>query len=94
MRKRQRSIGALIGRALLLVVGVVGGLAALDASVVFVFLAMGALLGHRLNPYIGLFMFIAVPAMIAAGAALAYSAYRLMTSRESAPDEDAHEVRV
>lgn len=87
MWKRERSLGALVGRIFLLIVGVGSGLFALDALVVLVFLALGALFGHRLNPYIGLLMFVALPAAVAAGATIAYSAYLVLKSGASQPDE-------
>ena len=77
MRNGERSVGARLGRALILIAGVVGALAAFDAVLLFLVLLTAAVFGDALNPYIGLLLFVALPIAVIAGGAMAWTAYTI-----------------
>ena len=50
---------------------------AVDALLLFVFVAANALLGGELNPYSGVLLFVIVPLLVAIGAGCAWAAYQV-----------------
>lgn len=94
MRNRERSVGARLGRALILIVGVLGALAALDAVLMVLVLLAAAILGDGLNPYIGLLTFVALPLAVVLGGALAWMSYLLVAGRAAQPEADRHHARL
>jgi hypothetical protein len=94
MWSRQRSVGTRVGRGLILTVGVLGGLVAFDAILLFLVLLAAALVIAPPNPYIGLFMFVGVPILVVLGTALAWIAYRVLRDRAPEADGEGHEVHV
>ena len=73
MPNRDRFLDARFTRTLIVVAGVLGGLAALDAI-----LLLPVLLLASSNPYIGLVTFVALPVAAVVGSALAWTAYTLL----------------
>lgn len=61
-------------RTLIVFMGVLGALAVFDAALLFVVLLFAAP-----SPYVGLLMFVAVPAAMVVGAILVWTSYRLLT---------------
>ena len=92
MRNRDRSVVESLGRALLLVVGIIGALAAVDAVVLFVYFLIAGILIEAPGPYAGLLMLVALPGVAAIGAALAWAAYAVLHDVSSPRDEhrEAH----
>jgi hypothetical protein len=76
MGNRARTFGERFGRTVVVIVGVLGALAAFDAVLLFVVL----LLAGPVTPYIGLLMFVAVPSAVALGGTLAWAAFVLVES--------------
>ena len=66
-----------IVRVTLVAAGLLGLFIAADALFLAVLILVSAVLGGTLNPYAGLFLFIAVPILVAVGAGAAWAAYRL-----------------
>ena len=91
MRDRDRSFLTLVLRALLLAVGVIGGFAAIDA--VFLLLVLAGLFVLAPNPYMGLILFVGLPLVGLAGAALVATAYAVLRDRAPSSRGD-HHVRV
>jgi hypothetical protein len=92
MRNRERSIGARLGRALIIIVGVLGALAAFDAVLIVLVLLASAIFEGALNPYIGLLTFVALPFAVAFGIAVAWTAYAHVAGRPSQSVADTHHV--
>lgn len=94
MRSRHRSPGARVGRGLILTIGVLGGLVAFDAILLFLVLLAVVLVIGPPKPYIGLFLLVGVPILVVLGAALAWIAYRILRDRAPEAEGAGHEVRV
>lgn len=88
MRNRVRSIGEHLGRPLIIIIGVLGGIAALDAVLVFLFLLVGPLFAAVQNPYIGL-MVVALPVVALIGGTVAWAAYLVL--QDGAPVSEAEQ---
>jgi hypothetical protein len=85
MRNRVRSIGEHLGRPLIIIIGVLAGMAAVDAVLVFLFLLFSPLFAAVQNPYIGL-MVVALPVVALIGGTVAWAAYLVL--QENAPVSD------
>ena len=81
MRNAQRSFGTRVGRALILIMGLVGASAAVDAILLFLCLPFFAIVVGLSNPYIGLLMFVALPFVTILGGAVAWIAYAIVNDR-------------
>ena len=81
MRNHARSLGERIGRAIIIGLGAMGALAALDALALFVFLLFATAFVAPLGPYIGLLIFVAVPLTVVIGGALAWAGYHVLMER-------------
>ncbi|HEY7190658.1 MAG TPA: hypothetical protein VH436_29100 [Vicinamibacterales bacterium] len=92
MRNRDRSFAARVGRGLLLAAGIVGGLALVDAVVLFFVFLMAAMVSDRPSPYIGI-VFVGLPIIALTGvgvAAIAYAVLRKRAPRLPADRDHAH----
>ena len=67
-------------QALIIIMGVLGVLAAVDAAILFV-----VLLVVPPTPYLGLLMFVVAPMVGVGGVALAWLAYQLHTRQTTSP---------
>jgi hypothetical protein len=92
MRTHGRSFARRLGRGLLLVTGVMGGLAVVDAVLLFVFflVLVPTLVA---SPYIGLVL-VGLPFVAIVGGALAVIAYVVLSDGAPSPSNDDHHVRV
>ena len=90
MRNQEHSVIAGLGRSLLLVVGVLGAFAAVDAVVLFVYFLVAAILIEAPGPYAGLLMLVVLPGVAAIGVALAWTAYVLV--HQASPRDEGREV--
>jgi len=77
MRNRDRSVVASVGRALLVVAGIIGAFATVDAVVLFAFFLIAGILIETPGPYAGLLL-VALAGVAAIGAALAWAAYAVL----------------
>jgi hypothetical protein len=77
-----------MARVILAGAGLLGLFLALDAVFLSVLLIVNTLIGGDLNPYAGLFLFVVVPVVVAAGGVGAWGAYRLwlIVPRQSPED--------
>lgn len=75
MGKHPGPLGERVGRGVIVVLGMLGGLAALDAVLLFFFLLFVPVFVTPSNPYIGLVLFIVVPLTVVVGSALAWAGY-------------------
>ena len=89
MRNRDRSSRRRFGRTLILVIGVLGGFAALDAILLVPILLLAVP-----NPYVGLLTLVALPLVAVGGGALAWTAFTLLTEAAGDVEADGHEVQV
>jgi hypothetical protein len=87
MRNRDRSLVVSVGRASLLVVGIIGAFAAVDATLLFVYFLLAAILIEAPGPYAGLLMLVALPGVAAIGAVVAWTAYAVLHDASSPRDE-------
>jgi hypothetical protein len=93
MRTHERSFTGRLGRGLWLISGVMGGLALLDAVLLFLFfLVLVPTSAATAHPYIGFVLFVALPVLAVVGATLAAIAYMLSSDGESSPSSDEHHV--
>lgn len=91
MRNRERAFGERLWRAVVIGFGVLGGLAAIDAVLLFSFLVVAAVFFEAPNPYIGLLIFVVCPAVAVFGGAMAWTAYWILKRR--APQSQADRPR-
>ena len=94
MGNRERPIGKRVARALILTVGVLGGLMAVDAVLLFLVLLLAPVFIAPANAYIGLVLFVVVPILAGLGGVLAWSAYALLKERTPDVAHHGHQVRV
>jgi hypothetical protein len=87
MRNREHSVVAGLGWSLLLVVGVLGAFAAVDAAVLFVYFLIAAILIEAPGPYAGLLMLVVLPGVAAIGVALAWAAYTVLHGVSASSDQ-------
>jgi hypothetical protein len=89
MRNSERPRGKRLWRVLLIALGLLGGLAVLDASLLFLVLLLSAIVIAPLSPYIGLLMLVALPLAVIVGGVIAWTAYTLLNDRAAGhgPDE-------
>jgi hypothetical protein len=92
MRTQERSFTARLGQGLLLISGVMGGLALVDAVLLFVFFLVMPTSVATPNPYIGVVLFVALPVLAVVGATLAAIAYMVSSGGERSPSGDEHHV--
>jgi predicted membrane metal-binding protein len=92
MRNRERSFGKRLGRGLILIGGLLGALAAVDALLLFSVLLLAAIFIDVPNPYIGLVIFLGLPFTAVFGGALAWTAYTVLM--DGAPESDITDLRV
>jgi len=85
MRNHARPLGTRIGRAVIIGLGALGALAALDASALFLFLLFAAAFVAPSGPYIGLILFVVVPLTVVVGGALAWAGYYVLTEQPEEP---------
>ena len=90
MRNRFRPLGKRAGRGVIIGLGAVGALVALDAFALFVFLMFATTFGASLGPYIGLLSFVVAPLIMVMGSALAWAGYEAWLERPEEP-HSAHE---
>jgi hypothetical protein len=91
MRNRDRSVVVGVGRALLLVAGIIGAFAAVDATFLFVYFLIAGILIEAPGPYTGLLMLVVLPAVAVLGIALAWTAY-VMLHDVASPRGDRREA--
>ena len=91
MRNRDRSVVVSVGRALLLVAGIIGAFAAVDATFLFVYFLIAGILIEAPGPYTGLLLLVVLPAVAVLGIALAWTAY-VMLHDVSSPSGDRREA--
>jgi hypothetical protein len=93
MRIHERSFSGRLGRGLLLISGVMGGLALADAVLLFFFfLVLVPRSAATPNPYIGFVLFVALPVLAVVGATLAALAFMVSSDGEQPPSADEHHV--
>lgn len=93
MRTHERSFTGRLGRGLLLISGVMGGLALVDAVLLFFFfLVLVPRSAATPNPYLGFVLFVALPMLAVVGAALAAIAYMVSSDGEPQPSGDEHHI--
>lgn len=81
-------------RVILIVLGLLGGLAVFDAVLLFLVLLLSAIVIAPLSPYIGLLMLVALPLAAIAGSAVAWTAYTLLTDHAAGHGPDEHHLPV
>jgi hypothetical protein len=94
MRNRERAFGARLRRGVVIVLGVFGGFAAIDAILLFLFLLLWTVFVAMPSPYIGLLMFVALPFIAIIGGALAWTAYTVWNDRAPESPSDRHHAAV
>jgi uncharacterized membrane protein len=92
MRNRERAFGERLWRAAVIAFGMLGAFAAIDAILFFFFLVGAVIVFAPPSPYIGLLMFVALPAAAVVGAAVAWTAYQVLTRRTLQSQADKHHV--
>jgi len=93
MRTHERSFTVRLGQGLLLISGVMGALALVDAVLLFFFfLVLVPRSVATPNPYIGVVLFVALPMLAVVGAILAAIAYMVWSDGEPSPSGDEHPV--
>jgi hypothetical protein len=92
MRNRERAFGERLWRATVVGFGLLGAFAAIDAILFFFFLVGAAIVFEPPSPYIGLLMFVVLPVAAVIGAAVAWTAYQLLTRRTLQSPADKHHV--
>ena len=90
MRNRFQPLGKRVGRGVIIGLGAMGALAALDAFALFVFLMFATTFGASLGPYIGLLTFVVAPLIMVIGGVLAWAGYEAWLERGEEP-HTAHE---
>jgi hypothetical protein len=88
---RERAFGERLWRAVVITAGILGGFAAIDAIFLFLFLVAAAFFA-ALNPYIGVVMFIVLPAIAALGGGTAWAAYCSLKRRRPRSQADPHQA--
>jgi uncharacterized membrane protein HdeD (DUF308 family) len=88
---RERAFGERLWRAVVITAGILGGFAAIDAIFLFLFL-VGAALFADLNPYVGLVMFVLLPAITVLGGGTAWAAYCSLKRRTPRSQADPHQA--
>ena len=91
MRNRDRSVVVSVGRALLLVAGIIGAFAAVDATFLFVYFLIAGVLIEAPGPYAGLLILVVLPAVAVLGIALAW-AVDVMLHDVSSPRDQGREA--
>ena len=86
MRNRDRSVVRRIARGLLLVSGIIGAFAAVDATFLFAYFLIAGILIASPGPYAGL-LILALPAVAVLGIALAWAAYVMLHDVSSPRDQ-------
>jgi len=104
MRTHQRSLRERLGRGFFIVLGLLGGLALVDAVLMFLVLLLAAIFIDVPAPYVGLLMFIVLPLVAVIGGALAWTGYSVLIDRAPEPEDrptgftesapDSHHVHV
>jgi len=94
MRNGKRSFGTRVGRALIIIVGLLGASAAVDAILLFVCLPFFAIFLGLSNPYLGLLLFVALPFVTILGGAVAWTAYVVLTDRAPTSEAGGHHIHV
>jgi drug/metabolite transporter (DMT)-like permease len=92
MRNHERAFGERLWRAAVIAFGMLGAFAAIDAILFFFFLVGAVIVFAPPSPYIGLLMFVALPAAAVVGAAVAWTAYQVLTRRILQSQADKHHV--
>jgi hypothetical protein len=93
MRTHEGSFTGRLGQGLWLISGVMGGLALVDAVLLFFFfLVLAPTSAATTNPYIGFVLFVALPVLAVVGATLAAIAYMVSSDAEPPPSGDEHHV--
>lgn len=93
MRTHERSFTARLGQGLLLISGLMGGLALVDAVLLFFFfLVLVPTSAVTPNPYLGFVLFIALPVLAVVGFTLAAMAYIVSSDGEPSPSGDKHQL--
>ena len=88
MGDHHRSLSTRVLRALLVAVGVIGVFAAIDATLLF--LVLVGLSAFAPNLYVGLILFLGLPLVGLAGAALAAIAYAVLRDRTPSSTGEHH----
>ena len=91
MRNHERAFGERLWRAAVIAFGILGAFAAIDA-ILFFFVLVGAAIVFEPSPYLGLLMFVALPAAAVVGAAVAWTAYQVLTRRTQQSQAEEHHV--
>lgn len=94
MQNSQRPRGTRLWRLVLVALGLLGGLAVLDAILLFLVLLLSAIVIAPLSPYIGLVMLVALPLAAIAGGAIAWAAYTLLNDRAAGDGPGEHHLPV
>jgi uncharacterized BrkB/YihY/UPF0761 family membrane protein len=89
MRNPDRSFARRLGRGLLLVIGIVGALAFIDAVILFFVILLAAMFSETPGPYVGI-VFVGLPILALLGAAVAAMVYAVL--REQGPRSPAGHV--
>jgi hypothetical protein len=89
---RERAFGERLWRAVVMTAGILGGFAAIDAIFLFLFLVGAAFIFDAPNPYIGLVMFVVLPAITVLGGGSAWAAYCSLRRRPPRSQADPHQA--
>ena len=88
-----RAWSAFLPRWVVLLVGIVGWLVAVDALLAYIVAFFLLVTGEAFNPYIGIVLVVVLPLSLAVGVTLSGWAYVLLTGGAAAAEVVAEEVR-